>query len=163
MTRSNLRRITWSTTCLLIGSMWVMAMFAEDQAVFFADLLGVEKRYAVPAASLISMVGMVVIPALVTVFLYFARMWAWIIRNPRKLVGDPSFQRFGVDLLLLIVALSALILCALMISSGNHSHFLGLSTFLLLLFTCFWVLKTLLQFLKVFDNLAGQFTFVKER
>lgn len=139
-----------------------MALIAEDQGRFFSELFGVKERYAVLVAILVSIISIVAIPALISVSLYFARMWWWIIKNPRKLIRNANFRRLGIDLLILMIALSALILCALLINSGNHSHLLGLGTLLLFLFICFWCMSTLFQFLKVFDNMAGEFQFLED-
>ncbi|MEP4552732.1 MAG: hypothetical protein ABJR46_15005 [Tateyamaria sp.] len=162
MTRSNLRKIMWSVTCLLICGTWVMSLFVGDQVAFFADLLSVKERYAVLAASLTSLVALVVIPALISVLMYFARMGWWLLRNPRKLTKDVDFHNLAIKFVFLFAALVALTLCVFLIGSGNDDHILSLGTLLLFLFICFWGIATLVQFLKVFDNLASEFQFLED-
>lgn len=68
-----------------------------------------------------------------------------------------SVQKLGITVLILVAAVGALALCVLsatVIDSDSIGRvWIGAGTILLLLFICFWILMTALQFLEV----CGQF------
>ncbi len=67
-----------------------------------------------------------------------------------------SAQKLGLNMLILVVALGALVLCVLsttVIDSDSIGRvWIGAGTILLLLFICFWILMTALQLLEVCGN-----------